>query len=139
MEKLLPDRNAFRGGSLATLCRTIGLSALFAVMLSGTAWAQQRVSGTVMSAAGGPLPGVSVRVEGTTTRTQTDAQGKYSIMAPSDGVLTFAAVGQRPVQTTISGRATVDVTMERVAYLEEVVVTGYTEQRRATSRAQSPP
>jgi TonB-linked SusC/RagA family outer membrane protein len=39
-------------------------------------------------------------------------------------------VGQRQVQTSVSGRNNVDVTMAQVPYLEEVVVTAYTEQRR---------
>ena len=111
---------------------TLGLSLVFALMLSGTAWAQLvAVSGTVTSAAGVPLPGVTVRVQGTDTRTVTDASGHYRLSAPADAVLTFAHVGDRPVQTTVSGRTTVDVTMAAVTYLEEVVVTAYTEQRRA--------
>jgi TonB-dependent starch-binding outer membrane protein SusC len=127
MKSLLPRRPFVRGSYFA-----VGMSVLLALMFSTPAWAQQqRVSGTVTSAAGGPLPGVTVRVEGTDSRTVTDASGRYSIVAPNDGVLTFALVGQHPVQTTISGRTTVDVTMERVAYLEEVVVTGYNEQRRS--------
>src|SRR4051794_18127617 len=124
MRNLLLRRDIVRGS-----CIAVGLSVLFALMFSTTAWAQQqqRVSGTVMSSAGGPLPGVTVRAEGSSARTVTDATGHYSIVAPSDAVLTFTLVGQHPVQTTVSGRNTVDVTMERVAYLEEVVVTGYNE------------
>ena len=94
---------------------------MFALMLSGTAWAQLvAVSGTVTSAAGVPLPGVTVRVQGTDQRTVTDANGKYRISVPSDAVLTFAHVGDRPVQTTVSGRPTVDVTMAAIPYLERL-------------------
>src|SRR5437773_1259483 len=132
MEKMLPARNSFRisGPRHAWIVATAALLMLFA---SGTAWAQQiLVSGTVTSASGGPLPGVTVRVLGTENRSITDANGKYSINAPTpDAVLTFALVGQRPVQAAIAGRTTLDVAMQRVAYLEEVVVTAYTEQRRA--------
>ena len=41
--------------------------------------------------------------------------------------LTFSLLGQRPVQVTVAGRARIDVTMAQIAYLEEVVVTAYTE------------
>jgi len=75
---------------------------------------------------------VSVRVQGTDTRAVTNAAGRYFINAPTpNGVLSFVLFGQRPVQTTIAGRSRVDMTMAPIAYLEEVVVTGFTEQRRA--------
>src|SRR5439155_20980320 len=54
----------------------------------------------------------------------------YRLTAPGDAVLTFSLVGQRPVQTTVAGRNTVDITMAQIPYLEQVVVTAYTEQRR---------
>jgi TonB-linked SusC/RagA family outer membrane protein len=111
--------------------RAAGMSLLFALALSGTALAQNAtVSGTVTTTGGAPLPGVTVRVQGTDTRAVTDASGRYRVVAPPDAVLTFSFVGQRPVQTTVAGRNTVDVTMAQVPYLEEVVVTAYTEQRR---------
>jgi TonB-dependent SusC/RagA subfamily outer membrane receptor len=117
---------------LPNALRVVGVALLFLVALSSTASAQQiSVSGTVTSAEGTPLPGVTVRVVGSDTRSVTSQDGRYFINAPATGVLTFAVVGRSPVQTSISGRTTIDVTMAKVAYLEEVVVTSYTEQRRA--------
>ena len=109
-----------------------GLGLLFMFVLSSAAFAQNplAVSGTVTSTGGAPLPGVTVRVQGGDARAVTDASGKYRLTAPADAVLTFSLVGQRPVQTTVAGRTTVDVTMAKIAYLEQVVVTAYTEQRR---------
>jgi TonB-linked SusC/RagA family outer membrane protein len=122
--------NAVRNGRWRVICAT-ALSFVLALVISGTAFAQNvAVTGTVTSTGGTPLPGVTVRVQGSDARTLTDASGKYRITAPSDAVLTFSLVGQRPVQTTVAGRSTVDVTMAQVPYLEEVVVTAYTEQRR---------
>ena len=40
-------------------------------------------------------------------------------------------IGQKPAREEIGGRTRIDVRMEGVTYLEEVVVTAYTEQRRA--------
>src|SRR3989454_72918 len=52
--------------------------------------------------------------------------------APSDAVLVFNRIGYRGVGLSVGGRATIDVVMERaVTVLPEVVVTGYTTQRRA--------
>ncbi len=131
MEKKLSASHAFRNGRLPRLC-AVGLSLLFLLALSGTAYGQQiPISGTVTSTGGAPLPGVTVRVQGTDTRTITDATGRYRVSAPADAILTFSFVGQRPVQTTVAGRNVIDVTMAQVPYLEQVVVTAYTEQRRA--------
>ncbi len=112
--------------------RVVGMCALLALVVCRTAVAQDvAVSGTVKSAAGQPLQGVTVRIRGTTTTTTTDAQGKYSITAPPDAILVFASIGYRGVGQTLGGRTTVDVTMEpSVAVLPEVVVTGYMEEQR---------
>ncbi len=107
------------------------LSLLFALALTPTAYGQQmRVTGSVLSAGGTPISDVTVQLVGTTTRTTTGATGRFAISAPSDGVLNFTKVGRRPVQTTIAGRTVVDITMASIAYLDEVVVTAYGEQRR---------
>jgi TonB-linked SusC/RagA family outer membrane protein len=130
MEKILLGRHSFLNSRPRWL-RALGISLLCA-LVSGTALGQQMtVSGTVTSTGGAPLPGVTVRVQGTDARTLTDGTGRYRINAPSDAVLTFNVLGQRPVQASIGGRAIVDITMAQVPYLEEVVVTAYTEQRRA--------
>jgi len=98
----------------------------------GTAFGQMiEISGRVTSHAGLPLPGVTVRIRGTDTGTTTDGEGRYSLAAPSDGVVVFALTGYRGVGQTIRGRTTIDVALEpAIAALPETVVTGYTTQRR---------
>jgi TonB-dependent starch-binding outer membrane protein SusC len=128
MEKL--GRHSFLNRHSYAL-RAVGVSLLFGLVLSATALAQNLpVTGTVTTTGGAPLSGVTVRVQGTDVRTVTDASGRYRVSAPADAVLTFSFVGQRPVQTTVAGRNIIDVSMAQVPYLEEVVVTAYTEQRR---------
>jgi len=74
--------------------RAIGITFLFLLTLGGTALAQgTQVSGTVTSSTGEKLWGVTVRVKGTQTQTVTDQQGRYSLVAPADAVLTFAEMG----------------------------------------------
>jgi TonB-dependent starch-binding outer membrane protein SusC len=89
------------------------------------------VTGTVKAPTGAPLREVLVRVQGTEARALTDVTGKYTVRAPSSGVLNFTLLGRRALQEQIGGRTTIDVVMEQVPYLEEVVVTSYVEQRRA--------
>lgn len=90
-------------------------------------WAQaQEVSGTV-SDANGPLPGASVVVKGTTTGTQTDFDGNFSIqVSSSDAVLVFSYVGYSTQEVAVSGRSSINVVLEEDATaLEEVVIIGY--------------
>lgn len=100
---------------------------------AGEAFAQQTVRGTVTDESGAPLVGVSVVVESTGRGAVTDAQGNYAIDVPKQGTLVFSFIGMLPYQTTVGGGVTkIDVTLkEDVARLDEVVVIGYGNQRRA--------
>ena len=113
--------------------RAAGMSLIMTLVVCGTAFGQMiEVSGRVTSQAGLPLPGVTVRIRGTDTGTTTDGEGRYSLAAPSDGVVVFALTGYRGVGQTIRGRTIIDVALEpAIAVLAETVVTGYTTQRRA--------
>ncbi|HZE94835.1 MAG TPA: SusC/RagA family TonB-linked outer membrane protein [Gemmatimonadales bacterium] len=114
--------------------RALGITFLFLLAVCGTALAQgTQVSGTVSSATTGEkLWGVTVRVKGTQTQTVTDQQGRYALVAPADAVLTFAQIGYRGKEQPIGGQSTIDMSLEQApTMLQEVVVTGYTSQRRA--------
>ena len=131
MEETVPRRQSFRNNPLRVM-RAVGMSMLFSMLFVSVAMAQQiAVTGTVTSQAGAPLQGVTVRVSGTETRVLTNGTGRYTITAPANGALNFTVIGQKPAREEIGGRTRIDVKMEPVTYLEEVVVTAYTEQRRA--------
>lgn len=109
------------------------ISVFLAVVFCGTAYAQQdiEISGTVLDETGETLPGVSIALEDTQRGTTTDLDGNYTIEAPSDGVLVFSFIGYQTVREQITGRTTIDVTMSpTVANLDELIVTGYSSQRR---------
>ena len=113
----------------------MGLSFLMALALLGavrsTALSQEiSVTGTVTEKSGFPLRGVTVRVTGGNATATTNQYGKYTILAPSNGELTFTLIGQKPGKASIGGRATVDITLERISFLEEVVVTAYSESQK---------
>src|SRR5438105_4038183 len=116
--------------------RAVGVSVLFALSVCGPALGQATpgtpVSGTVTAATTGQkLWGVAERVKGTGTQTVTDQQGRYALVAPSDAVLTYAIIGYRSTEKPIGGQSTLDVSLEPApTVLQEVVVTGYTAQRR---------
>jgi hypothetical protein len=65
-------------------------------------FAQQGVVSGVLEDEDGPLPGVSVRVKGTPRGTDTDFDGKYSILCKVGDILVFEYLGfeTREVQVT---------------------------------------
>jgi TonB-linked SusC/RagA family outer membrane protein len=89
------------------------------------------VQGTVRDT-NGPLPGVNVKLKGTTIGATTDVNGKYKLSVPDgNGTLVFSFVGFTTQEIAINNRATIDVVMaELPKALSEVVVVGYGTQKR---------
>ena len=95
--------------------------------------AQQRtVTGTVLSAVdNNPLSGVTVSVKGTNTITQTDANGRFSILANTGQALQFTYVGFTLQEVVVGTDDVVNVTLSQdQETLSDVVVVGYGTQRR---------
>ena len=100
------------------------LTLLLAFVVQLTFAQEKTISGTISDNSGIPLPGVNIIVKGTTTGTQTDFDGNYSIVANVGDVLTFTYVGLKTQELTVGAADTIDVTMEEdAAVLDEVVVT----------------
>lgn len=101
---------------------------ILALLVSFSSVAQERkISGSVISATGETLPGVSVLVKGTSNGTTTDVNGNYALLLPENGdVLIFSFIGMISTEVEIGGRSVVDVTMDfDVQALDEVVVVAY--------------
>lgn len=97
-------------------------------VLANQAWAQGfTVTGTVTDQKNTPLPGVGVAVKGTTVGTFTNANGTFSIGAPSgEAVLIIKFLGYTTQEVKVGGRNTINVQLaEDTKSLSEVVVTGY--------------
>jgi TonB-linked SusC/RagA family outer membrane protein len=100
------------------------LTLLLAFVVQITLAQEKTISGNVSDESGLPLPGVNIIVKGTTTGTQTDFDGNYTINASVGSVLSFTYLGLKPQEITVSASNTVNVTMvEDVGVLDEVVVT----------------
>lgn len=92
----------------------------------------QKINGTVTDDKGVPLPGVSVRVKGTSIGSVTDVNGKYSLNAvEGTATLVFSFIGFTTQEVAINNRGTVDIKLlESPKSLNEVVVVGYGTQKR---------
>ncbi|SHJ07123.1 TonB-linked outer membrane protein, SusC/RagA family [Arenibacter nanhaiticus] len=107
---------------------------LAAFLLFSGAYAQEKtVTGTISDGSGLPLPGANVLVKGTTTGTQTDFDGNYSIQASPNDVLVFSYLGFTTQNITVGNKTVINVSLqEDASVLDEVVVTGYGSQTRGT-------
>src|ERR1700712_422961 len=96
--------------------------------------AQQRlISGTVKDAVTGqPVPGSTVGVRGSTVATQTSSTGDFTITVPGgNSRLVVSSVGFESQEIPLSGRSIIPVSLKKtISSLSEVVVTGYTSQRK---------
>jgi TonB-linked SusC/RagA family outer membrane protein len=92
---------------------------------------QQKISGTITDESGNPLPGVNIQIEGTTSGTNSDASGRYSIDRPNENaILIFSFIGYNTQKVPASGKTIIDIKMvPNITGLEEVVVTGYGVQK----------
>jgi TonB-linked SusC/RagA family outer membrane protein len=98
-----------------------------------TVAADIRITGTVTDANGIGLPGVSIKVKGSTPGISTDPSGKYQITAPANSILVFSFVGFTPREVAVNSQTTINVTLEEASSeLTEVVVTalGLTRQKK---------
>jgi len=90
-------------------------------------FAQNRtVTGTVTAKDDGlPIPGVTVKIKGTTSGVQTGTNGKFTISVPSGGVLVFTFVGYTTQERAVGTSSNLNVVLEPESkQLGEVVVTG---------------
>lgn len=79
---------------------------------------------------GEELAGVTVSVLGTSTKTQTNATGDFSISVENGTTLVFTSVGMTPFQYKVTKAGAADIQMEpNTSSLGEVVVIGYGTQK----------
>lgn len=106
--------------------RGIGTLA-FLLLISTTTFAQTKtVTGMVKDQLKEPLIGASVLIQGTSTGTITDLEGRYSIAAQPDDILVFSYVGMTPQSIKVGAQSVINVTLnEDSQTLAETVVIGY--------------
>ncbi|PNQ75375.1 SusC/RagA family TonB-linked outer membrane protein [Hanstruepera neustonica] len=104
-----------------------GILTLFLAFVVQLTFAQEKtISGTISDENGLPLPGVNIIVKGTTTGTQTDFDGNYSITANTGDVLTYSFLGYTTKEMTIGTANNISFAMEVDSEaLEEVVITAF--------------
>jgi Ca-activated chloride channel family protein len=91
-------------------------------------------NGVITDALGQPIPGVMVKVKGTTTGAQTDFDGRFALQAKKGDVLGAEFIGMKPASVVLNKKEPVAIAMQDdITVLSEVVVEGY----RSTSKVSS--
>lgn len=106
---------------------------LLGIILSGSIIHAQTVKG-VVSDNSGPLPQVNVTVKGTAINTVTDLDGNYTVNnVGSNAILVFSYIGFLTKEIPVNGNSVVNVVLVNDSQkLDEVVVVGYTSQKKAS-------
>jgi TonB-linked SusC/RagA family outer membrane protein len=113
--------------------RKLLLICSFLILLISEGYAQSRIiTGTVLDNSSKPIDGVTIVVVESQKSTLSDANGKFRIAAENGQSVRFSYVGAKPILMTI----TADTKVLNVVFkdtentLNEVVVTGYTSERK---------
>jgi TonB-linked SusC/RagA family outer membrane protein len=93
------------------------------------------VTGKVTDDTDQPLPGVTVKIKGTATGTQTDVNGKYALSIPDASAnnitLIFSFIGYESQEVLLNGNNTINIQLNAASNsLNEVVVVGYGSQKK---------
>ncbi|WP_199140732.1 SusC/RagA family TonB-linked outer membrane protein [Pedobacter sp. ASV12] len=108
---------------------------LFSMLFALSVRAQEiDVSGKVTSKSdGSPIPGVSVKIQGTNTGVATDQNGNFRIKVPKAGtILEFSQIGMATQTVAVNSNQPINIALtESQNDLEQVVVVGYGTQKKS--------
>ncbi len=93
-------------------------------------YAQTEISGTVIDSTGEPVMSATVLEKGTGNGTVTDLDGKFTIRVEAGKTLVISFIGFLTQEVPAKNGMTVTLPDDALS-IEEVVVTGYTTQRKA--------
>ena len=105
------------------------LLSFLTLLLSTIMYAQQEITGTVTDSFG-PVIGATVMEKGTANGTVTDFDGNFKLKVEAGKTLVFSYIGYLTQEQAAKQGMTVTL-QEDALSLNEVVVTGYTTQRKA--------
>ncbi len=114
-------------------CKRPILAFLFTIFICLGAFAQNRqITGNVTAADDGtPIPGVTVKIKGTTTGTVTGAAGNFKLSAPANATLIFSYIGYTTQEVVVGSSDVIAVKLApSPSALNEVVVIGYGTAKR---------
>ena len=99
-------------------------------LVCSVCYAQTEISGTVIDSTGEPVMSATVLEKGTANGTVTDFDGKFTIRVEAGKTLVISFIGFLTQEVPAKNGMTVTLPDDALS-IEEIVVTGYTTQRKA--------
>jgi len=114
------------------LIKRMGILLLMSLCLALNVKAQTKITGKVIAGDdNSPVPGASIKIKNAPGGTTTDANGIFALSVSPNTVLVISFIGYVNKEVTVGSQTTFNVTLDPVKNdLSEVVVTGYTTQRK---------
>ncbi len=109
----------------------------YALFMSVIGIASAQISGTVLDEDGGPLPGASVVIKGTTTGSTTDFDGLFSINAEVGDKLVVSYIGYE-TKEVVAKAGGMSVQLSSGVALSEVVIIGSRNPNRTATESMVP-
>ena len=82
------------------------------------------ITGKITDELGKPIPGISVKIKGTSTGASSDAQGVFTIKNVNPSTLVFSGIGYKTMEVSNRGQSSISVVLsEDQQNLNEIVVT----------------
>lgn len=98
----------------------------------------KKASGTVIDNSGVPVIGASIQIKGSTTGTITDIDGKFTLDVSPNDILVVSYIGYATQNIKVGNKTSFNIVLkEDNKTLDEVVVVGYTTQKKQTFLEQS--
>jgi TonB-linked SusC/RagA family outer membrane protein len=114
------------------LLKRIGILLLMSLCLAINVQAQTKITGKVIAGDDKtPVIGASIKIKNAPGGTTTDANGQFALNVTPNTVLVISFIGYNSKEVSVGTQTTINVTLDPVKNdLTEVVVTGYTSQRK---------
>lgn len=114
------------------MVKKIVLSIFAVLSVCAFAVAQNKqVSGTVTDLEGKPVVGATVVVDGTSVGTSTNAEGKFSFLAPAQGVVVVSFIGCDDERVAINGKTQLNIVLkESSKAINDIIVVAFGEAKK---------
>lgn len=96
------------------------------LLISFLGYSQNTIRGVVTDQDNQPLPGASVFIKGTTLGTMTDFDGKFTLLAESNNILSISMIGMVTRKIKVGSKTVINIVLQiDIANLDEIVIIGY--------------
>lgn len=118
-------------GSVTTSAFSLSSATHKSAAIANAEQNKKEVNGVVIDESSLPMPGVQVKIKGTTTGTITGVDGDFSLNCKLGDILIFTYIGYQTVEQSYKGERILSISMVPMTEnLDEVVIIGYGKQKK---------